>query len=622
MNEQALLHLEYPSFLWLLLLIPLCLLLKRVIATHYRHTSGGWLSCIDRHLLPFLLASPTDGANKKRHPVMAAIIRYIPLFIVGCMVVALAGPRYDFTDIKRPSVRPLLAVILDISYSMNAEDIPPSRIVRARQEIEDIIRRMDGIDIALIAFAADAQIIIPPTSDIDTIITILPDLGTDIPAVQGSSFASAIKALLHIKQTATHLDTMHAVMLTDGGFSDTSDVSRLSDTLQDQHITLHIMGIGEDPNAAFLDTQRRQRIPAAFSEETLRTLAEKNNGTYIPTDYSDRDTRALADIVSTQFTNNHTGRDTARVWEEYFYVALIPGVILIYILFYQTSLLLVPAALCALFCFSSAEAASIKDIFLNDAQRGAALLKHKAYDEAEQTFNSPYRKGIAAYRAGKFHEAETYFSTSEPSSDHYIDATYNLGNALARQGKLNEAVSAYERVLKKQPDHKHAEHNANIVRYMLKQQEEEQQQQQQPSEDNQQQESSEDASSDNSSPSQEPSEASESSRSDTQPSQDQADNASSDASNSQQEPNDNISQKEDLSALPDEATQQNSSTNDNADQQDIQAPPSQPKAERSERDIRADLWLNRIQHDNRAFLRNRFYIESLENNTQQGSQPW
>ena len=144
----------------------------------------------------------------------------------------------------------------------------------------------------------------------------------------------------------------------------------------------------------------------------------------------------------------------------------------------------------ALLCILSLSTTSLdafeSDFFKNSEQCGKEAFDKGDFEAAIRSFQDPYRKGVSYYKAGNFVEAENAFRQSTlPETS--IQAAYNLGNALAQQQKFKEAVSAYEEVLKQQPDHTKAKDNLELIKKLLEQQKQESSQSDNQDQDNQNQ---------------------------------------------------------------------------------------------------------------------------------------
>jgi len=114
---------------------------------------------VDSHLLPYLLINKSG----KKSSTWKTLLLWSAVW--SCLTFAMAGPRWDFREIETYSRDQSLVILLDLSESMNATDVKPSRLVRAKQKIEDLINLSQGVKIGLIAFAADPHMIAPITED-------------------------------------------------------------------------------------------------------------------------------------------------------------------------------------------------------------------------------------------------------------------------------------------------------------------------------------------------------------------------------------------------------------------------------------------------------------------------
>lgn len=112
----------------------------------------------------------------------------------------------------------------------------------------------------------------------------------------------------------------------------------------------------------------------------------------------------------------------------------------------------------------SALAFSWQDLWLSADQQGYRHFRKEQYPQALNAFNDQSWKGIAAYRAGRFEEAEHYFRSSTD-----LKAHYNLGNTLVQLGKYQEAIDEYNIVLETDPEHVDAQHNREIAKRLLEQ---------------------------------------------------------------------------------------------------------------------------------------------------------
>ena len=149
---------------WLLTLIPWLGVL--VLTARHKLQQGNWSKVCDEALLPFILQQ--KAVNRSR--VSLTMGGLASLLAIG----ALAGPTWE--RLPAPVFRndSALVIALDLSRSMDAADIKPNRLVRARYKIADILKQRKDGQTALLVYAGDAFTVTPLTDDTDTIAVWLP----------------------------------------------------------------------------------------------------------------------------------------------------------------------------------------------------------------------------------------------------------------------------------------------------------------------------------------------------------------------------------------------------------------------------------------------------------------
>lgn len=618
------LHVEYSGWLWLLSVIPLVWILYFFF--YCQNSSLHQLKkFIDGHLLPYLLVNHSS----KRGSLWKNLLFWS--FAWTLLVFALAGPRWDFREIETFSKDQSLVILLDLSESMNATDVKPSRLVRAKQKIEDLLNLSKGVKMGLIAFAADPHMITPITDDKETIRHLLPALGTDLIFVQGSRLGPAVMmAEAMLKSEPGNNQAL--LLISDGGFEDASAIKDIQ-KLASQGVVIYTMGIGTVEGAPLRDSEGNmikkngQILLSKLEREKLREISRLGNGRYLNALYSDdEEALILKDLSEKAEVQIEWGKKN-RLWDERFYLFIFPVLPVILLWFRRGHLF---AALLFLFVpLSVLQANSFSEYFKNREELAKQALDEGDYPRAAENFQDSYRKGVAYYKTGNFAEAEKMFKQSlrpEVASQ----AAYNLGNALVQQQKLKEALIAYEDVLKKWPDHKKAQENLELVKKMLEEQKQSQDQKdKQNSDQNPEKDDAENRHDDQNSETQEndqkkqngklggenqdeqSSEQHEDQRDDLNPEQTKVD-SQEEKKNYGEEQEAGQTQEEPLDVRDSEINQEEENNQKN----------QEVKLGKSQEDQDADLWLNRLANDPKKFLQNKFFLESKKNGTLQGIDPW
>lgn len=404
----------------------------------------------------FVVSSQISQHRKKQLQVGFALI-----WILGTL--ALAGPAWE----RLP--QPLLVrdqarvILLDLSYSMLATDLQPNRLERARYKIEDLLNRFQEGQTAIVLYAGDAHTLVPLTEDVETIRTLLPSLHPSLMPVRGSrpdlAFENVIEMLNQVD-----IQNSHLVWITDG--IDDQQVKPLQNLLSSQRHKLTVLAVGTPSGAPIVlekgnylkDTNNNIVIPQ-LDLAPLRAVAEALGGQVLPVQYDDSDLeRLVASEEKDQGFQEQEEELTTDRWREegpWLFVLLLPLVAMIFRRGWLFVLVLTSWP-------SLSEAWEWRDLFINDNQRAHELLEKGQAAEAAQTFDDSTWQGIASYKAQEYEEALQYWSNEESPI-----TSYNRGNALARNGKLPEALQAYDQALAAKPDWEDAQFNRDLVAKLL-----------------------------------------------------------------------------------------------------------------------------------------------------------
>ncbi len=618
---------EQSIWLWGFLIIPFVWL---VYAKFYKanQSTRQLEQVIDKNLLPHLLITQREVQRSLWKP----LLLWAALW--SCLILALAGPRWDFKEIDVFTSDQSLVILLDLSQSMNAKDVSPSRLARAQQEIEDLLNLAQGIKIALIAYAADPHMINPLTDDIDAIKHLLPSLDTDLVFVQGSRLMPALTMAEQIL-AAEPGQNKSILVVSDGGFEDASALTKVSE-LAEQGIIIHTLGIGKMEGAPIIDRegnfikQNGAMILTKLDAEQLKETSRAGHGQYLEAHYSDQDSQIILDQIKSRVKSEAQKQQKTRHWEERFYLFLLP--LMLVLLFWFRRGFVFPALLLTLVLpIEDVSALEIGDYFKNNQQRGQAAFKQENFNSAAKNFQDPYRKGVAEYKAGNFAEAEALFSQSTRPEVRQ-EAAYNLGNSLVKQNKLKEAISAYESLLAENPEHEKAQHNLDLVKKLLDQQQQNNEQQSQDENQQDKQGSDSDSESESESDQSEQSKNSSDNKQSDSEQTNQSQDSESEGNDKQNQQQDSEQQDNENNAVEQNQASKEEGATDHEEHKAAQQPEesSPPNAQddtnqsvaKSQQDIEADQWLNRITNDPKSFLKNQFYIESKRQGTREGGDPW
>jgi Ca-activated chloride channel family protein len=447
-------HFIEPRWLLLLLALPLLLWFVSRRSGEERLLSR----LVDPRLLPFLL----DGQGQaRRWPAAAFALAWI---LAG---LALAGPSWDRQPQPLFASRGAQVVALSMSTHMLARDVVPDRLSRARYKVRDLFAANSDGQNALIAYAGESFVVAPLTSDARSIDDLLDALAPDTMPVDGDDAAKAIEQGVDLVK---HADAKGGslVLVTDGAGARAIDAARRA---RDAGVRVSVLGIGTaqgapiaDSDGGFQKDENGTVLMAARDDAALGALASAGGGRYVPlaTDRSDIDA-LRAQLVRDADLGTVAGQQGSE-WQDRGPWLLLPLLPLLALAFRRGWLTVLALALLPL-ASPRAHADGLQDMWRTRDQQAAQALKAGDAKKAQQLARDPALAASAAYKAGNFADAQSGFASLAGT-----DAQYNLGNTLARQGKYEDAIAAYDRAIKASPANADAVANRKAVEDWLKQQ--------------------------------------------------------------------------------------------------------------------------------------------------------
>ncbi|HWS78108.1 MAG TPA: tetratricopeptide repeat protein [Thermomonas sp.] len=388
-----------------------------------------WQDAVDPHLLPHLLEASTLLPRRN-------LARWSVLLAAALALLAMAGPSLRKAEHPLWQSKAPLVVALDLSSAILARDLPPSRLAQARAKIAMLLRERAGGQVALVAFADDAYTVAPLTEDAANVALFLDALAPDVMPVDGHRADRAIAWSQRLMRNAG-FDHGDILLLTDRAASEAlAEAARA----RMAGYRVSVIGLGTARGGVF-DTPAglgNARLDAA----SLRALAASGGGGYRPLTAGNGDLRALG-VLDPQAGDGAAARGgKVASWRDDGYWLLPLAMLLALPLFRRGGVVAALLVVALLLPMPPAH-----------AQQAAAVWRR-----ADQQAYARMQDGVTAYRQEKYDEAIAGF-TGNPTAD----GQYNLGNALARAGRYDEAIAAYDRALKLQPDMQDAIANRRAV---------------------------------------------------------------------------------------------------------------------------------------------------------------
>ncbi len=462
--SEVLADLHFLRPWWLLAIIPALLLAGYWI----RHRSSGshWEASIAPELLQVLLERRGSGGTRRLPWLVAAAL--------SLAAVGLAGPTWERLPQPVEQKTDSLVILFDLSLSMYAEDVRPSRVVRARQKIADVLRRRDEGFTALIAYAGDAHAVVPLTDDTRTIENLLTALRPEMMPVLGSDLGQALDLARSLFENAGVRQGRILVI------TDAVDQMSAATERRDPDFPISILGVGTQEGATIpldfvnqpgqvLRSQQGEPILARLDEARLRQITELTYGRYQTLTLADSDIDAL---LATPLPGEDDTMEVDRdfdTWADRGYWVLILLLPVALGGFRRGALALVPLLLLP----APADAGLWDDLWQRRDQQAFEALRDGEPETAAVLFEHEPWRAAALYRSGEFGAAADSFRQEDSTR-----ALYNLGNALARQNDYQAAIDAYDAVLARAPDHEDARFNKALVEKLLDEQNQAQQNEQ------------------------------------------------------------------------------------------------------------------------------------------------
>ena len=312
-------HFESPHLLFLSLLLGFMALILFARKAQARHT-------FSPEALALLMRSKRTLPQWVRHTLM--------LLAAALFIVALARPAIDRGEIEVTSSTIDIIVGFDISRSMFANDIYPSRLELAKRKFDAFLNDADNMRIGVIGFSSRAFMVSPLTEDFATLRYLVSNMNTDTVSLKGTDI---LQALEQTDALLKNSDKKALLLLTDGG--DSKDFSKEIAYAKAHNIVVFVYNIGTEKGGVIRTdsgamTDQNGNIVVVRRNEAIKTLAIDSGGAYMNHSLSRNDIGALANAVASRFTARKERSDTIRDTEELFIWPLGAGTTLLLLSLY------------------------------------------------------------------------------------------------------------------------------------------------------------------------------------------------------------------------------------------------------------------------------------------------
>lgn len=431
------LRFEDPIFLWLLCILPV-LILIRLIGWKRRHAKLKKLGD------PELLKQLMPGISKYRPTVKFCLM----LSALALLIVMLARPQMGskISHDKRQGIETIIC--LDISNSMLAEDVVPSRLDKSKMLVENLVDNFTNDKIGLIVFAGDAFVQLPITSDYVSAKMFLQNITPGLIQTQGTNIADAID--LASKSFTQQNNVGRAIVVITDGENHESGATEVAAAAKKKGINVFILGIGNTKGApipmgdgGYLKDHSGNTVMTALNENMCKELAQAGSGQYIHVDNTSDAEKTLNDDLA----KLQKGDTSSVIYSEYDEQFQAVGILVILLLVLEICILEVKNPLLRNIkffekAFSMGKAAKSSQLGKTSILLLLLIVNSAlAFAQNDRTF---IRQGNKLYRTQKWAQAETQYRKAISKNAKNTQALYNLGCALMMQQKDSMAMVQYQ----------------------------------------------------------------------------------------------------------------------------------------------------------------------------------
>ena len=356
---------------------------------------------------------------------------------LALLIVMLARPQFGtkINNEQRVGIETIIA--MDISNSMMAEDITPSRLDRSKMMVENLVDHFTNDKIGLIVFAGDAFVQLPITSDYVSAKMFLSSIDPSMMATQGTDIARAI-------DMATHSFTQEegigkAIIVITDGEDHEGGTLEAAKAAKDAGMRVYVLGVGSTKGSPipipgtgdYMKDNTGNTVMSALNEDMCRQVAQAGGGAYIHVENNS----AAQDQLDKELDKLAKKETTSTVYSEFDEQ-------------FQAVAILALLLLILEICIFDRRNPLIKRLSLFGSKKKAAatmlLLMVAATASAQQADRQYIREGNKQFRLGQYDKAEVSYRKAVEKNPKNPQAAYNLGNALMAQKKDSAAVQQFE----------------------------------------------------------------------------------------------------------------------------------------------------------------------------------
>ena len=386
---------------------------------------------------------------------------------LALLFVMLARPQFGtrISHEKRNGIETIIA--MDISNSMRAQDVEPSRLDRAKMMIENLVDNFTNDKIGLIVFAGDAFVQLPITSDYVSAKMFLGSITPDMMQAQGTDIAAAIRMATHSFTQQENIGKA-IIVITDGEDHEGGALEAAKEA-KERGMRIYVLGIGSTKGAPvpypatgdYMRDNSGNTVMSALNEQMCMEIAQAGGGAYIHVENNSNAQRQLDEELD-KLEKNETESTLYSDFDEQFQAV---GIIILLLLVVEVMILECKNPLLKnVSLFRRGERKASARLLLLIAVSASSFLC--PLSSSAQTDRQYVRQGNKLFEKGDYEHAEVAYAKAVEKNDKNPQAHYNLGNALMAQRKDSAAVEHFQKAgqLETNPLRKsQAFHNTGVV---------------------------------------------------------------------------------------------------------------------------------------------------------------
>ena len=438
---------EDPIYLYLLLLIPLFAIIRFVaLRTQKRR--------LRKFGNPLLLKELMPDVSRWRPGIKFWLLQAA----LALLILMLARPQMGtkISHEKRTGIETIICV--DISNSMLAEDVTPSRLDRAKMMVENLVDHFTDDKIGLIVFAGDAFVQLPITSDYVSAKMFLSSVDPSMMGTQGTDIARAVEMATH--SFTQEKEVGKAIIVITDGEDHEGGAVEAAEAAKKAGMRVYMLGIGSTKGAPipiprtsdYMTDNTGQTVMSALNEDMCKQIASAGGGAYIHVENNSN----AQDLLDQELEKLARKETKATVYSDYDEQFQAFGILALLLLVIEV-------------CLLESKNPLLKRVSLFGTRKksvATVLLLLVAMSVSAQTDRQYIRQGNKQYRAGNFPNAEVSYRKAIEKNDRNPQALYNLGNSLLFQNKDSAAVAEFEKAAKAETNplrKSKAYHNMGVV---------------------------------------------------------------------------------------------------------------------------------------------------------------